>query len=192
MTPIIAGLNHVLNQSPWARTLLQAHSGACVLIDATPITLRLTIDAQGLTEAAASDAAPSVTLRVPFSQLPLFLTDRARAMREVRIEGDVELAQTLSRLVKELRPDIEEDLSRVVGDVAAVHLTSAAREMEAYARDAATRVGEMVSAYLVDEDRALIKPFHLQPFVEDVTTLRDDVARLEARIALLEATRKTN
>jgi ubiquinone biosynthesis protein UbiJ len=53
----------------------------------------------------------------------------------VRVEGDVQLAAEVNWLVDHVRWDLEEDLSRVVGDVAAHTIGQAARSMARAVRE---------------------------------------------------------
>ncbi|MCB1775093.1 MAG: SCP2 sterol-binding domain-containing protein [Gammaproteobacteria bacterium] len=104
----------------------------------------------------------------------------------VRIDGDTALAQRFSEALAGLDIDWEEQLSRLTGDIAAHEIGRGVR--------AAARQGERMrdvtaanlSEYLTEEARLLPHPFEVDQFLTDVDTLRDDVARLEARIALLE------
>lgn len=114
--------------------------------------------------------------------LPLFGVDPGRAMREVRIEGDAELAQLLGRLTREVRWDMEEDASRLVGDVAAHRMARMAENFLLYARDASTRMAEMGVAYLVDEEATLVRKEELEALSAAVAALRDDCERLTKRI----------
>ena len=133
---------------------------------------------------------PDVTLRIPLASLPLFALDPERAMRDVRIDGDAEFAQTLSQLARELRWDAEEDLSRVAGDIAAHRLMQGARTMQTYVKDAAQRMAETTTAFLIDEDPVLVRKSMAEQFARAVSTLRDDCARLEKRLELLELKRR--
>ena len=139
---------------------------------------------------AGASRPPDVTLRIPLASLPWFALDPERAMKDVRIDGDAEFAQTLSQLARELRWDAEEDLSRVTGDIAAHRLMQGARTMQTYAKDAAQRMAETTTAFLIDEDPVLVRKSMAEQFAREVSTLRDDCARLEKRLELLELKRR--
>ena len=201
MTPAIAFINHVLTQQGWARDTLKPHAGRSVRVEAAPVDFTLTITPEGLVGAApppsmaesGSRQGPpaDVTLSVPLSAAPWFALDPERAMKQVRIEGDAEFAQTLSQLARELRWDAEEDLSRVTGDIAAYKLMQGARALQAYAKDATQRATETGAAYLIDEDPTLVRTSMNEQFAREVSTLRDDTARLEKRLELQEARRRS-
>ena len=188
MTPVTIFINHVLEQQPWARTELARYAGRTLALSAAPFALSLKIAAGGIVDAAPAGSAAEVTLSIPASRLPLLLLDPDTAMKDVRIDGDAELAQTLARLAREVRWDAEEDLSRVVGDVAANQFMRFARAFHAWGLEAGKRFAETTTAYLQDEDPTLVRKNEVEKFGSDVAALRDDCERLEKRLQLLEAT----
>jgi ubiquinone biosynthesis accessory factor UbiJ len=105
----------------------------------------------------------------------------------VHIEGDAEVAQTFSELLKAAQPDLEEELSRVVGDVAAHQVGNAARTALRFARRAHDTFLQNVAEYLQEEGRDVPNRTEAEEFLHGVDRLRDDVDRLEARLKLLEA-----
>eukprot|EP01041_Mallomonas_annulata_P037086 gene37086-60324_t len=78
LAPVAATINHLLAQEPWARAALRLHAGKVACIAAAPVELRLGVSADGMVEAAASDAACNVTIRVKLSDLPLIAQNRDR------------------------------------------------------------------------------------------------------------------
>ena len=198
--PVLAFINHVLTQQPWARERLREHAARTVRVRAAPFDFTLAIGPTGLVQAADSQVTvengshqgfqADVVLQIPLANLPLFALDPERASKDVRIEGDAELAQTLNALARELRWDAEEDLSRVTGDIVAHRLMTGARSLQAWARDAAQRFTETASAFLIDEDPTLVRRDMAAQFARDVAGLRDDVARFDKRLAQLEAKRR--
>lgn len=197
--PAISALNHLLEQEPWARNQLTPFAGRVIRFDAAAFVLSLKVTEHGCTEPAPEAEAPAVTLRVPVQQWPLVAADvaeggQAAAMRHVRIEGDAELANTISTLARNLRWDAAEDLSRAlrgilggpVSDSVAQRVVDGARQVH----EQATRVGralvDNVTDYLLDEHPTLVRHAALDAFGTDVGRLRDSLARLEKRLERLE------
>ncbi|MGA2552761.1 MAG: SCP2 sterol-binding domain-containing protein [Burkholderiaceae bacterium] len=178
-----AAINHVLDQEPWAREQLHPHAGKTVLLSVPPFEFRATITDDGRVRLADREAAPNVSLRLPAGA---FATMAARgpraALREVSLDGDAEFAQVLSLLAQNLRWEFEEDLSHAIGDMAAHRVTRAMRFAAGGLRDAATRLGENVVEYFLEEDRQLVRSQEVEALADLVRDLRDDVARLEKRI----------
>jgi ubiquinone biosynthesis protein UbiJ len=123
-------LNHVLQQEPEALARLKRQSGRVALVQWRTLTLQLAATPAGLLELASQDAVPDLTLAVTQTS-PFELAQQAMAGEkpEVRIEGDVQLAAELNWLVDHVRWDIEEDLSKIVGDVAAHRLGEVGRSV---------------------------------------------------------------
>jgi len=107
----------------------------------------------------------------------------------VRIEGDAEVAQKFRELLSEARPDVEEELARVVGDVAARQMANVARGLFDWGRKASRSLTGSVVEFLQEEGRDLPTGVEVDEFLEGVDRLRDDADRLETRLSRLEARR---
>ena len=186
MTPVIATINHLLAQEPWARQQLALHAGKLACIDTGAVALRLRVDSAGMLEAAPADMPANVTIRVKLSDVPLILQNRERAFSYVKIEGDAEFANAISQLSKGLRWDAEHDLEKVLGPILATRLAAGARDAAAFVRTGQQKLAENVAEYFLDEQPMLIRPSTLQEYSAGVTRVRDDVERLAKRLARLE------
>lgn len=105
----------------------------------------------------------------------------------VRIEGDAEVAQKFRELLSQAQPDFEEELARVVGDVAARQVANLARGVLQWGRRASGSLTGSVVEYLQEEGRDLPTRTEVEEFLEGVDRLREDVDRVEARISRLES-----
>lgn len=188
---LVAALNHLLAREAWARDKLAPHAGEVVELRFAPWPpLRLAIAGGGLAARPEPEAAPTLTL----AARPGFLAALARAateggdehlMRAVDISGNARLATDLLELLRYLRWDAEEDLSRVFGDVIAHRLVGTARDFAAWQSDAAKRLAQTTADWAIEERRWVIARPEFDDFARDVATLRDDLARLEQRLARL-------
>jgi ubiquinone biosynthesis protein UbiJ len=104
----------------------------------------------------------------------------------VRIDGDARTAQRFSEALADLDIDWEEQLSQLLGDVAAHQVGRGLRAMLAQARRMRDSSSQNLAEYLTEEARLLPHRYEIDEFLAEVDTLRDDVERLEARINLLE------
>lgn len=104
----------------------------------------------------------------------------------VRIEGDAEVAQKFRELLSQAQPDFEEELARVVGDVAARRVANVARGFLDWGRKASDSLATNVVEYLQEEGRDLPTRVEVEEFLAGVDRLRDDTERLEARLARVE------
>ncbi len=106
----------------------------------------------------------------------------------LNLSGDARLAQRFQRLLSLAKPDLEEELSSVVGDVAAHRLGVIARGVGRWAESATSTMGANIREYLQEESGDVPSRYEAERFAMDVGRLRDDVARAEARLKrLLEA-----
>jgi ubiquinone biosynthesis protein UbiJ len=184
--PAVAAINHLLAQEPWARKTLAAHAGKVACIDAGAVQLRLKVAADGCVQEAPAEAAADVTLRIKLSDLPLIAANRERAVSYVKLEGDADFANAISQLSRNLRWDAEDDLARVVGDIAAARIAAGARGLVEAVRTTHRKATENLAEYFLEEQPMLIRPRMLQDFSADVVRLRDDLERLAKRIDKLE------
>ena len=192
---VAAAINHLLAQQPSARAAFAEHHGAVFRIAPTgQLADRLAADFTILEDGRLSPGAtepPRVTLQFELSpNLALdFLRDgSAGAMRRVRIEGDAALATAIAGLARQLRWDVEEDLSQVIGDLAAHRVGETVRSAAAGGRDLMDRARTTTLQWLVHEEGALVGRPALESFREDLRRLRDDVERLAKRLERLDRT----
>ena len=87
-------------------------------------------------------------------------------------------------------PDWEEELSRLVGDVAAHRLGSVARGLADWGLKAADTLALDAGEFLTEESRQIPTRYELEEFLDAVDTMRNDVDRLEARLDRLVASRR--
>jgi ubiquinone biosynthesis protein UbiJ len=183
--PALAAVNHLLAQASWAREKLQPFAGQCAHLTLPPFSALFSITAEGLIAAPPAGATATVTIDLPASAPLLALQGKAAVMRAARITGPAEFAQELGYVIQNLRWDVEEDLSRVVGDIAAYRLTTGVSAFAAWQRDKLKNLAENFAEYLTEERPAIARRNAIADFSADVDCLRDDVARLEKRLQRL-------
>jgi ubiquinone biosynthesis protein UbiJ len=137
-------------------------------------------------ERAPADAAGTLVVRLKAGALPLLLAGDESARGQVAIEGPADLAGAVDELFRTLRWDVEEDLSRVFGDVVAHRLASGGRDLSAWQRDALQRLAENLAEYWTEERPLLVRPADAEKFRRDAGALDEEVARLEERIERLK------
>ena len=179
-------VNHVLRGSPLALERLRPHAGRTVAIHVGPVALALTVQSTGEVAAALPGASRDLEVRISPFLVPRLAAREEAAFGEIGMEGDGALAEDVSFLVRHLTWDVEEDLSRVVGDIAAHRLVGAARGLARWSRDASLRMAQGAAEYWTEESPLVASRVKVEGFARDVSGLRDAVARLERRIARLE------
>ena len=179
-------VNHVLRGSPLALERLRPHAGRTVAIHVGPVALALTVQSTGEVAAALPGASRDLEVRISPFLVPRLAAREEAAFGEIGMEGDGALAEDVSFLVRHLTWDVEEDLSRVVGDIAAHRLVGAARGLARWSRDASLRMAQGAAEYWTEESPLVASRVKVEGFARDVSALRDAVASLERRIARLE------
>lgn len=177
-----AFINHLLRGASWARDELGHFSGKTARFDVMPLALSLTVLGSGEVAPAAADAAPAVTLSLtPGLMLRLAARDES-AWREVGIAGDTAFASAINHLARNLRWDIEEDLSRAFGDIAAHRMAESGRTLRRWGEQALLNTGRSFAEYWTEERPLIASARDLDDFNRAVDELRDDVARFEKRV----------
>lgn len=190
--PITASINHLLAQEPWAQRILASHAGKVACFDGGAVKLSWQVSPDGLLQVPPADAdenvvnVPNVTIRVNLADLPLIAQNRERAFSYVKIDGDADFANAISQVSQDLRWDAEHDLSKLVGDIAAVRLVSGGNALVAGLRSTHKKLTENLAEYFLEEQPMLVRPQAVSDFTNDVTRLRDDVERLAKRINKLK------
>ena len=178
-------LDHLIDQNQWARIELAPFAGKTVCFNLMPTSASLTIlEDGGLAMAADSSTNDAKISLTPSIALRLLAGDTA-AQSQVNIDGDTELATTLAKVLRGMKWDYEEDLSRIVGDIPATKIGQFGRHAINTAKAQTINLAEMLTEYWQEEQPLIAKKRHVENFIQEVDQLRDDVARLEKRLAKL-------
>lgn len=181
---VISVLNRMLAREVWAREKLTPFAGRAARFEADPMAVTLQITSDG-TFTAADSGAPAVTISVALSSLPQALVDPQAAMKDMRLSGDAEFAQALAFVLQNLRPEPEEELSRFIGDAAAMRLVGLMRASASQWTQMAQSMLQSTAHYAVHEDPMIVGRSDLEAFGSEVNSVRDAVERIEKRIELL-------
>ena len=182
--PIQAAINHLLGQAAWAREKLMPFAGHSAQIKLPPFEAAFQVTPDGSITAPPADAALEVTIALPATTPLLALQGKDAVLRAARIEGSAEFAQALGFVIRNLRWDAEEDLSRLVGDVAAHRIVRSGKEFVAWQQQAAQNFAANLAEYVTEEQPLVARKADLAEFSAEVDRLRDDLARLEKRLQL--------
>ncbi len=184
--PVLRAINHLLGREEWARARLKPFAGKRVLFRPASLpALRLAVTVDGMVVAAREDDAIDLTIVIKPGALPHLVSGSDALLQHVEISGNADLAGTVQFLFRNLKWDVEDDLSRVVGDIAARRIAGAGRDFFAWQKEALLRTGQNLAEYWTEEKPLLARPEEVAQFSREVETLRDDLARLEARLARL-------
>ena len=187
----LAGLlNRNVAMSTQAQALAQRLEGRslAVHVEGLPLRVLASIESGQVTLSTAADETADATVSgSPLSLLSLIGTDARVRLRSspVTINGDAEIAEAFQELLRAARPELEEELSRHIGDVAAHQVGNVWRGLTGWGRNAAATFATNVGEYLQEEGRDLVTRTEMDEFLREVDEQRETADRLEARVAQL-------
>ncbi len=185
-----AVLNRNIAASARAAALAKRLEGASLQVDVDGITRVRTTCRGGRAALLAGDDSPAdavISGSAPaLLQMLKAATPGARTATAVQIRGDAEIANLYRDLFAAARPDLEEELSRWVGDLPARHLSQLARSVRTWARRARRTAGENIAEYLQEEGRDLVTKTEMEEYLRGVDGVRESMDRIEARLNLIE------
>ena len=185
-------LNRFLKLDPESDKLLKQLSGRVVKLEISSLshywlfksdTIYMTKDYNGLVDLVLRGSV------FDFLRLSLMKKDAALTTIHLEILGDMEVAKQFSELFSNLEIDWEEQLSRVVGDTAAYPIARFFKSLSQWAKESVEDLGQNFTDYVQAEKDYLVSDEELQVFFTDIDDLRDDTARLEARMRRLLASK---
>jgi len=187
LRPIASLLNRNISESTPARELCRTLSGTVVAVRVrdTALAAYFIVNDEALDVVTSSSEDPDVVITGSVITLARMAGQSGEAaIRDGSLDltGDAETAKQFQQLLSFAKPDIEEELSGIVGDVAAHRLGEFARGVGRWGRSARSTMGENIREYLQEESRDAPSRYEVDKFAADVSTLRDDVDRIEARI----------
>ena len=181
--PVLA-FNHLLAAAPWARERLAAFAGRRAQISLPPVSFILEVTGEGYF--AAGEGEAEVVFSLPAATPLLALKGMEALVKEAHVSGPADFADTLGFVLKNLKWDAEEDLSKLVGDIAAHRLAGLGRRFLGWQRHVLASASENIGEYLREEQGLLPRAADLDAFAGELRQLNEDLARLDGRIGRLD------
>jgi len=183
LEPLRRLLNRQIERSTPARNQVQALQDRTLAIRLrnTVLTLYLTVTDGQLELSRSYDTDPDVIL----DTTPLGLAELARGtLSDGRIDmtGDPVIARHFQELLQHTHPDWEEELSRLVGDVAAHQVGNLFRSVLAFGQRAADSMSRNTAEYIQEESRDVPARSEIEGFGEGVSSISEKVETLARRI----------
>ena len=189
-------INLVLKQDPATLEKFAALQGKVLAFELTELDLTFYLfpHNEGVQVQYLYEGQPDTTLQgSPLVFINMSLGDASESFfsGEIRIKGDIELGQRFKRLLDQLDLDWEEWLSQYTGDLVAFKAGSFIRGLNSWGKDTLKILQLDVQEYLQDEGQLNPHSAELEDFTKNISQLRDQTARLEARILRLQKQLKT-
>jgi len=186
-------LNRSLPRSPRARELCAELVGKRVRVEARGLGWVLIAESMNtsirLTKESTDGQPPDADISGSLLSLAALAGSHPEEViqrGDVTIRGDAEVAQKFRELAMLLKPDVEEELSRLIGDTPAHQALRLVRLALGFGRRAAETGVRNVAEYLAHERGDLVPRAEAEDFYRGVERLREDLDRLEARAQLME------
>ncbi len=184
---VLKALNHLIAQERWAHDLLLPREGHSILVALPVGDFQIGIQEGVLVNAAKDINSSSVSLAISQDAIWAFLKEgKSGAMKFVKISGDIDFAADLNRLAADLKWEVEEDLSHLLGDAPARRVVLESKKVIHKTQLAVNDLKEGVRDYLVYEKNILVNSQLMNDFKVQLRLLRDQLDRAEKKANQLE------
>jgi len=150
--------------------------GVTIVVSAENEKLRL--------EFAGESSATATVSGTPLALLASLRGDALSGFKDsgITISGNAEVAEDFSTLLRLARPDLEEQLSHLAGDVVAHRIGGTVRNARAWSKQAVSALGMNTTEYLQEESRQVPTRVEVEGFFAEIERLRDAAERVAARV----------
>ncbi|AQP35060.1 SCP2 domain-containing protein [Vibrio anguillarum] len=180
-------LNTLIQDDPELVRRLSRLKGQVIQVHLKEFNKTLTfIFSQQIDVLAAYEGESNCYLSLNVSILPE-LREQANITQLIKqdklvLEGDIQLAQKFAQLITDCKPDVEEWLSRLTGDVLAHALVQGVRDIGQALQSQRSKHQNHLSQVLTEEWRLLPSSLEVAYFCDQVDDLNSQAARIEAKI----------
>ena len=182
-------INRALRDDPWAASRLAAFNGSSLRISMAERSLmRYTIEPDGLLAAhqVFGDDDPTLAIDLPANAAVLFLSQgRQGVIKAAKIRGNIDLANALNEVMEQIRPDPEAFLASKIGDIAAHRAMGFFYSLKQGTEDLVNRLKDQFTEHVAEGQSVIVPTPEVHAFMDNVDTLRNDVARLQQRVERL-------
>ncbi|EIO3974835.1 SCP2 domain-containing protein [Vibrio vulnificus] len=187
---IETSLNVLVKDSPDLEKRLLRLKGQVIQVHLQELNKTLTfIFSQQIDVLANYEGQPDCYLSLKLAVLPE-LREQANITKLIKqdkliLEGDIQLAQKFAQLITDAKPDVEEWVSRVTGDVVAHSLAQGVKNVGGFVGRQAKKQQHHLAQVITEEWRLAPGPLEVAYFCDQVDEVKSELARLEARLQKL-------
>ncbi|EPW5501004.1 ubiquinone biosynthesis accessory factor UbiJ [Vibrio vulnificus] len=187
---IETSLNVLVKDNPDLEKRLLRLKGQVIQVHLQELNKTLTfIFSQQIDVLANYEGQPDCYLSLKLAVLPE-LREQANITKLIKqdkliLEGDIQLAQKFAQLITDAKPDVEEWVSRVTGDVIAHSLAQGVKNVGGFVGRQAKKQQHHLAQVITEEWRLAPGPLEVAYFCDQVDEVKSELARLEARLQKL-------
>ncbi|MCG6299139.1 SCP2 domain-containing protein [Vibrio vulnificus] len=187
---IETSLNVLVKDNPDLEKRLLRLKGQVIQVHLQELNKTLTfIFSQQIDVLANYEGQPDCYLSLKLAVLPE-LREQANITKLIKqdkliLEGDIQLAQKFAQLITDAKPDAEDWVSRVTGDVVAHSLAQGVKNVGGFVGRQAKKQQHHLAQVITEEWRLAPGPLEVAYFCDQVDDAKSDLARLEARLQKL-------
>ena len=131
------------------------------------------VNKKGLLEYIGQVKNPDASISMPIKSLINQILHKEN--KNIAIKGDIDLAKEVSEILKKIKWDVEEDLSKIIGDVAANRVFNESKKIT-------INIAEAFKEYWEEEKPLIAKKNRVHQFLAEIDNISEDVERIEAKI----------
>lgn len=180
-------LNRLIQDDPELGRRLTRLKGQVIQVHLKELNKTLTfVFSQQIDVLADYEGEPDCFLSLNLSVLPELreqanITDLIK-QDKLDLRGDIQLAQKFAQLLKDCKPDIEEWLSRLTGDVVAHSVVQGAKNVSGFLKKQACKQQSHLAQVLTEEWQIAPPPLEIAYFCDQVDTLASQADRIEKQL----------
>ena len=180
--------NHLLSQNDWMQSDLINHKNKIVIIEISGFKTIFKVKGDGQVEMINDSKDYDCKIKLTVNDLIGQLVNNKNG--KISIEGDIELANKISQVLRKIEWNMEEDLAKYIGDIPAIQTTKVLKKIKNTSKkNIKTLVGSLIE-YWQEENMILAKVRDVEIFDKKIDTIVEDTERAEAKINNIIESRK--
>ena len=162
------------------QTKLKPYVGMVIELEIDILSLKFLVNNEGQLIVGDPESPPDAYIQMAIKGLIQLITQKKK--NGITVKGNLDLANDFSNIIEGLEWDMEEDLSRFIGDIPATEITKISKKFIKQSKSNIRNMAENFIEYWQEENKILSKNDDLEIFNVHVDELEEDVDRVEAKI----------
>ncbi len=185
---VIMPINYALHREGWPCERLKVYMGRIFYIQIPfLIHCKTQINEKGEIQSVDDNSQADTTITLPPFALPGLLAQKAVAFEQISVTGDRTFADELINIAKQININmiIEQDLSQVIGDIAAHRIVNTSEHLLQWQTENFDRISHALVEYWTEENPFLTKHTAVNQWIQDIKNLQLNIEKLEQRLNTL-------